>query len=637
MGSTPTVAASEDENSAKGATASTRDGAADAKPVVPGKKPVVKKAAKKKVTSRKTAKKKAASKKVASKKTAKKKADKMKTVSKKTAQKKAAGKKVEAGEGQSEGKIRPRSRRRPGLAGRSSLPPAEASPGEATAVDATRTGTTDDPRSLSWMAASARNALDAVRAHQAEKAALPQGTPDDDLTEEPGVTEEMPSAGSAEPEVSGTAPERAEPAAVAASEVAEADVGDTPATAVVAAEPRPDTPTTGVPVGGAATSSPGTSTLAEKPGGEETDSAADEAREVAVAGIPEKPDASEAVPARQELPASDDIFGEGVADVQKAATPEAQQEEVAMNTEATAASPAQEVPSAPAAPGTASPAAPPPPVVRESMSARMIVVVVAVGAAILYGGYRLVESRQAEEVDVTTPVVSRPSERSPIADISRPAITAVPATAPADTTPGVAASAGSAADDEAIPVTEAEPAPVVAGQQQRDVVTESGTTHGITAAEPAPVPDTGMSKAPSPAPVTSQNVAPAATAVADETPAGGDVPDAASLEAVTQAEAPAAIVSTDATPDATTAMQETARSAAVDPVPAGAPSPSEAGTTASEPAPVARQPAYRAPGYGYYSPNRQQPGYQQQPVYQQPAYRQQPVYRQPAWQTPAPR
>ena len=172
MGSTPSAAAGKDENPAETPEPSSNRKAGDQagdrpharkKKSTARKKAVTKKAARKAAAARKTATRKKASGKSAGGKSIGSEAAARKAFAKKAVRKKAAGRKSASSKAASEKKTTSRSRKRPGLAGFT----ATKSAGEVADKAAATSG---DPRSLSWMAASAVEALNAVKAHQAETA-----------------------------------------------------------------------------------------------------------------------------------------------------------------------------------------------------------------------------------------------------------------------------------------------------------------------------------------------------------------------------------------------------------------------------------------------------------------------------------
>ena len=582
MGSTPTAAASPNEDTAKTPKPSGSNKAADttgttsptvSKKATSKKKPATRKDVKKKAATKKTATKKTATRK----KSATRKAAKKKAATKKTASSKTAGSKVA-----SAGNTTSPARKRSGLAG-FAAPTDTGAEGVASATPPAHEATGNargDPRSLSWMAASAVNALNAVKAHQAEKALQvkggsaagksglaggPEDVPVTDAvtttTEAPGTvadTGEQPATEG--PEVVEIPPLAEDLLASATAEVAdESTVADTMHVPVAAAEPQAPT-TDAQPVTTSLTGASAESHQGESP------------QEQAVADVPEEPVQADAP---EEIPPALDEPGEAVAaDRQEVSPVAAPPDEIATN-EAANVPRADNAEDAeprkpPASPASSAP--PPPPAARQGLPVRMIVVAVALGLAVLLG-YRFMGS----DDEVPDPVVNLPADGSPIPDFSRPAISVVPVVAGSSVPETADAAVVTPADDSTGAAGTEEPPAAV-------VVTEPVSTGAVM-----------------------QGDAPADADVAAVTAAAGDK----SLAPVALEQAPV-----------TGAVQATAPADAA-PADAASSEPEPAPQPASpSPAPLTRQPAYRAPGYGYgyYPPGWQQPG-----------------YRQPAWQAPAPR
>ena len=622
MGSTPTAAASKDENPAESpeASSSTKTGArsrARKKQSTGKKKAVTKKAARKAAAARKTATgKKAAKKSAGSKAPGSKKATPKASV-KKAVRKKAAGKKSASKKTAPEKKPSARSRKRPGLAGVTATTPPEAVAEKAAARS-------DDPRSLSWMAASAVDALNAVKAHQAEKAthirethgaatALPETELDDVYADDPdAISPQAVVTQAGDGALTGGA--GVEPAQDTIS------AGETPATAMPALE-EPEAPAEGAePAGdtlpGAAadavagelgspadreTSPPGTG-----PAGAVTD--VEETRAAESAGDAAGPDslatATEAVdtptdgePGTVIPPASADehaapvdeptekpAAGPEVEDTVGETPPEAAGGEGKEEPPLSADEPAE--PSAQVSKPTPPP--PPPPVQRQGMPVRLITVAVVLGLAVLFG-YRLM----VDEDEMTAPVAGLPADDSPGVDMDRPPISVLPVTvetAPQETL-DVPAAIPPDETASAVAGNEAPPAAGTGGQADAgDAPMQAETPAQVE--EPAGVTDVPDETAaasveappgvPSPEPV-----------VMEEPPASTDTLDATSAEAADAQQPRPVAQTTDAAP-------------APSPAPPVEPAPSE---PARATAPVTRQPAYRTPGYGYYPRGWQQPSY----------------------------
>jgi hypothetical protein len=611
MSSTPTATVSQEEDTAKTPKPSGRNKAADrsgasshaASRKATGKKTsATKKAVKKKAATKKTAGKKAVRKKTGVSKAAGKKIS-----SKKAAVRKTAGSKTASRKATSAGKTTSRRGKRSGLAGFAVATDTVSEDAATPAAGGNSGIATDDPRSLSWMAASAVNALNAVKAHQAEKASQVKGgsiaetsgldeVPDDvPVTDAvatavvaPGAaaetgelqersTIEVPDevAVAAAIEVSPVAdelPATASPGAAEETEAADTRraslMAEKPQTPMIAAEEPVETSMVGASVDSPAAETP--REPAEGEGSPET--AAEVPQEPVVAGTPGE---SLLADAPQPPPTLDESGKGAASDSQEQAPVATTPDEVATHEAAEAPRPADAEEVEPRKPPVSMALAAPPPVARQGLPVRMIVVAGALGLAVLLG-YRYLDNGD----EVSVPVLNLPADGSPITDFSRPVISAVPKT--------VDAAATTPADDlTATGETHELPATVV--------VTEPASTDAVMPAEAdvaavAPVTAAATGKAAVPEPGEESSAAPVA---GDETPVTGGIADTVPTDAVA-ADAAQATTGPEPAPQA----------------------------VESSPAPVPRQPAYGAPGYGYgyYPPNWQQPG-----------------YRRPAWQAPPPR
>ena len=642
MGSTPSAAASKDDNPAETPEPSSNSKAGDQagdrprarkKKSTAKKKAVTKKAARKAAAASKTATRKKASGKSAGGKSSGSKTAARKASAKKAVRKKAAGRKSASKKADSEKKTTAikkttsRSRKRPGLAGIT----ATKSPGEVADKAAATSG---DPRSLSWMAASAVEALNAVKAHQAEKAThiretrvaesgLPEAELDDIYADDPDASspQEMATGADGRQLTAGVGVEPVQAQHGAGETLASA----TPAVAQPEAEtPVPEADTSPgsaaeAPAGEAAASagleiSPPVSPVSDVEETQETESAVDTARVDSLASAAEVVDIPTDKAPGTEIPPESADEGTVVEDesTEKPVSEPGDEDTVGKPRPLTADGEGKDEPAVPgeesaelpeqvSKPVTAPP--PPPPVQRRGMPVRTIAVAVVLGLAVLFG-YRFM----VDEDEMTAPVADMTADESPGAELDRPPVSVVPVTAETVEEPAAVPSEKAAAAR----VSAEEPAPAGGSGSQADVA-DAETPGDISAETELPASATDVTAetaaaivdvppvAPSPEPVATQevpvstNVPAGLTApepvVRDETPAYTDVPSGGSAEAGDSDKPRPVAQATDAVP---------APAADAEPAPA---------EPARATVPAARQPAYRQPGYGYYPRGWQQPSY----------------------------
>ena len=703
MGSTPTATVNTDKNPANTPESSGRNKTSDQTGDTPRalkKKSTSKKkaatrktarksaagkktASKKKTTSKKTARKKTVGSKAVSKKAAGRKAATRKTSGKKVATKKAAGKKSASKKPASEKKTAARSRKRTGLAGVTISASTQALTEKA--VD-----TSHDPHSLSWMAASAIDALNAVKAHQAEKAthfreargaatAIYEAELEDIYANDPDAIspQEIAAEGEGRELTAGGNMEQAE---------AQMNADESLATATPAAEAQ-QAAAVGAGLSAAETAKPASEPEAEASLETGTDAVADEVMapavpeifpldaELAESAATDVEDTStaasdaetSATTAGPDMPATDAGTVDTPTDMESdaAALQVTSEEESAMPDEPTGnmaaekqeQAPVEEVrPEAPqgdmedvspvekkeqtAKPAgtvrkTTPPPPPPPPptpVSRQGMPVRMIVVAAVLGLAIILG-YRYMGG----EDEMTAPVVNLPGDDSPITDLSRPAISVVPVTVDTARQETGGAAAPIPSEDSTAAIVTAEETPVAADTVEQaeglDAVTQGNAP--VEAEAPAIVqePPTDTAATTPDVPPGSSSPEPVVMEDASITP---DVTTEVTPDAVAVDEAQPVMRATEAAPVTTAPSWPTA------PVTPGVPAEATPDAAAANEARSVKQAAGAAPvpEPATTAPSRPVAPATRQPAYGTPGYGyyprgwQQPSYRYPGWQSP---